>query len=267
MSELSKIALSQLASRELKAALRTASQAVHASPNDWHAQYALGQCLRFTGDFVNAIEALERSQRLAPVELPVLLALGIVRQLDGQHHSAISAFQKALAIDPDYVLAINSLAMTYRLMGDYEGAAESYESAMKALARKIVTTWCNKATSERLPHADSRNSLWIEHALYSALWLTANDGGVENLSWPTAELAERDAQTHFLEGWYWRDLADSSGKLTRFFCPNFFNSFHSQLLQGQIYNQLVGNRSSALRELGRLDEAEAHLQEAEDFSL
>ena len=53
----------------------------------------------------------------------------------------------------------------------------------------------------------------------------------------------------------------------KIFCPNFFNTFHDQLLRGQLYNHLMGNRSTVLHELGRFAEAEAHLEEAQDFTL
>jgi tetratricopeptide (TPR) repeat protein len=172
-----------------------------------------------------------------------------------------------VSIDPDYVLAINSLAMTQKLTGEFEKAVANYEVAIKALARGVVQSWTNSVTNERTGHADSRNSLWTEYAAYAALWLAANEDSIRSISWPTGDLAERDARTRFLEGWYWQDVQDSSGQNTRFYCPNFFNTFHNHLLRGQIYNHLIGNRGIVLRELGQNADAEAHLQEAEDFSL
>lgn len=203
---------------------------------------------------------------MAPQQLPVLLALGIAHQLHGHYDEAINLLQDALLIDPDYVLAINSLAMTHKLMGNFEESSANYELAAKALARTIVKSWSNSARSKRFKAAGSRNNLWAEHALYAALWLVAREASIDSLSWPTADIAERDATTGFLEGWYWKDDLES-GKGTRFFCPNFFNTFHDQLVIGQVYKDIVGNRGTVLMALGKVAEANAHFEEAEDFSI
>jgi len=265
MSDLSMLAVKQLERGDLSEARRLAAEAVQSSPDDWHAHYVLGQSLRFSNDFSEAAKALGRAHQLACNEPEVLLALGIARQHCGTYNAAIEAFRKALLIDPDYVLAINSLAMTQTLTGQFEEANSNYELALQALTRSIVKSWRNAANIERLPHADSRNSLWAEHAAYAALWLGARDL-MDGISWPTGEMAEDDKTTRELEGWYWNDLADTSGKKIRFYCPNFFTSFHSCLLKGQVYKDLVGNRSAVLNELGKTAEAVAHLEEAEDFS-
>jgi len=265
MSDLSMLAVARLARGDLREARRLAAEAAQSSPDDWHAHYALGQALRFSNDFSQAAKALGRAHQLACNEPEVLLALGIARQLCGTYDAAIDAFREALRIDPDYILAINSLAMTQKLAGRFEEANSNYELALQTLARSIVKSWRNAADNERLPHADSRNGLWAEYAAYAALWLGARDS-MEGISWPSGEMADGDEGTHALEGWYWNDRGDTAGKKIRFYCPNFFASFHACLLEGRVYKDLVGNRSTVLNELGKASDAVAHLEEAEDFA-
>jgi Flp pilus assembly protein TadD len=57
MSDLSNLALAHLGQQDLEPAVQIASEAVRECPDDWHAHYALGQCLRFTGNLSAAIEA------------------------------------------------------------------------------------------------------------------------------------------------------------------------------------------------------------------
>lgn len=97
------------------------------------------------------------------------------------------------------------------------------------------------------------------------MWLAVKES-IDGTTWPTAEIAKRDAETAYLEGWYWKDV-DDVGKRVRFYCPNFFNTFFDSLHRGGIYKDLVGNRSAVLSELGKWADGEVHLQEAEDFSV
>jgi tetratricopeptide (TPR) repeat protein len=247
----------------LPEALDLARQAVREFPCSWHAFYAFGQCLRFSGDVPGAIEALARANQLRPREPGTLLALGIARQLNGEHHLAISAFREAVEIDPDFVLAINSLAMTQKLMGEYEKADHNYCVALKALARAIVKRWHNSPGNHRV--GNPQFSLWAEHAMFAALWLAAHES-MEGIACSTPEMALRDAETGYLQGWYWSDIKDHEGKNFPLYYPNFFNSFHDELRKSGIYKVLVGNRSTVLSLLGRAEEAEVHLQEAIEFS-
>jgi hypothetical protein len=65
-----------------------------------------------------------------------------------------------------------------------------------------------------LPHWESRNSLWIEYALYGMTYLASSED-IDGVAWPTGELAEQDQRTHVFRGWYWQDSVDSSGKTWR----------------------------------------------------
>ena len=116
-----------------------------------------------------------------------------------------------------------------------------------------------------MPHWDSRNSLWTEHALFGAMYLIA-DSSVERLAWPAGETAERDARTQEFRGWYWKDQLDAEQKMTRLMYPNYFNTFCDRLKADSLYATIVGNRSTVLRLMGNIEEADKHVQEAEDFT-
>src|SRR5262249_35426112 len=55
-------------------------------------------------------------------------------------------------------------------------------------------------------------------------------------------------------------------KTTRLFYPNYFNTFCARLRADSRYATLVGNRSTVLRLMGKIDEADKFGQEAEDFT-
>ena len=47
--------------------------------------------------------------------------------------------------------------------------------------------------------------------------------------------------------------------------PNYFNTFCARLRADPLYANLVGNRSTVLRLMGNIEQADQHLKEAEDF--
>ncbi len=266
MSRESNRALELMASGQLDEAVRLAINAAQQTPEDWHAHYAVGQCYRYAQDYPKACASLVRANELYPRETTVLLALAIARQLNNEYVAAIDALRFALEIDPDYALAYNSLAMTQKLMGAYEKAAHNYDSGVRALARVIGKSLRNAEDSPRLPHWSSRQNLWTQYAMDVA-FSSAIDASAERVAWPTGEMAERDERTQEFQGWYWQDRVDAERKRTRLFLPNYFNTFCAQLRADSSYANFVGNRSTALRLMGNFDEADRHLQEAEDFML
>ena len=232
--------------------------------SDWHDYYAAGQSFRFAQDYPKACAALSRANELAPGQPPVLLALAIARQLNAEYTAAVDVLRLALEIDPDYAPAYNTLAITQKLMGANEKAAHNYDEGAKALARVIAKSLRNAEDSPRLPHWSSRSDLWNQYALDGALYLAAH-ASVARLAWPTGEMAERDARTREFLGWYWQDHLDAERKLTRLFLPNYFSTFCARLRADSLYANLIGNRGTVLRLMGNADEADQHLQEAEDF--
>jgi tetratricopeptide (TPR) repeat protein len=264
MSRESEEVLALIASGRLDEAGRLAV-ALPQDSDDWHDHYAVGQYCRFAQDYPKACTALSRANELSPRQPPVLLALAIALQLNAEYAAAIDALRLALEIDPDYALAYNTLAMTQKLMGAYEKAAHNYDAGAKALARVITKSLRNAEDSHRLPDGHSQQNLWLEYAAFGAIYL-ATHASVAHLAWPTGEMAERDSRTREFRGWYWQDHLDAERKLTRLFLPNYFNTFRARLRADSLYANLVGNRSTVLRLMGNIDEADQHMQEAEDFT-
>ena len=266
MSEKSNAAADYLNRADLGRAHDLACEAVRAHPLDWHGHYILGHCLNSMSDTFGAIKSFEKANELSPRTPTTLLALGIAKQSQGSYGEAIEAFKVALEVDPDFVPVINSLAMTQKLMGEPAKADHNYEHGLKTLAKNIVARLENRADNVRHPHADSRTHIWVTFANTALLWLATRDASIKAVALPTAEMAEEDVATGNLKGWYWYEFFDGSGQKTRLYYPNFFNTFHYSLVQSRIYKDLIGNRSTVLRMLGRDVEAEVHLQEAIDFS-
>lgn len=237
--------------------------------NDYYPLYGAGQCYRFSGMFPEAVGMLTKAANIAPEGAlgSVLRALGIARQKVGDLDGAIETLREAHRAEPESVEVFISFGMTRKLMGDYENAILNYDSGLKTLSRRIVglLSDANSASSARPPHWDSRNSIWTKYAFDAAIELCAANETVEGFAWPTGAMASEDQRTGFLEGWYWRDSPEPSGKFTRMFCPNFFSTFASQLREDSRYPILVGNISTSLRLLGRDDDSEHHREEAEDF--
>ena len=78
-------------------------------------------------------------------------------------------------------------------------------------------------------------------------------------------MAKRDARTQEYQGWYRQDYLDAERKPTRLFLPNYFNTFCARLRANSLYANLIGNRSTVLRLMRNIEEADQCLQEAEDF--
>lgn len=258
-------ALALMQSGWLDEASRLAATAIKKYPADYHGFYVVGQCFRYMENYMKACEALERAVALEPRQTPVHLALAIARQLNGEYSAAIEAIKPALELDRDYALGYNTLAMTQKLMGAYEKSAHNYEEGLKALARLTAKSLLNAEDSPRVSHRQSRGELWSEYAVFGALYLAA-DSSMDQIAWPTGEMAERDERTHEFRGWYWQDHQSPEQKRVRLFLPNYFNTFCNRLHDDSRYATLVGNRSTVLRLMGDVGEADRHLQEAEDFT-
>lgn len=264
MSKQSEEALALISHGQLGSASRMALAAVLKDPADWHTHYAIGQCYRYSKEFPQACVALARANELGPRRPPVLLALAIARQLNGEYVASVDAIRLVFEIDLNYAPAYNTLAMTQRLMGDFEKSAHNYDAGAKALSRSIVQSMLNAENNPRLPHRWSRADLWSEYAFGGAIHL-AGQASIERLAWPTGEIAEHDAKTQEYRGWYWQDSADAQGEVVRLFLPNYFNTFFARLRAEPIYANLMGNRSTVLRLIGKVDDADRCLMEAEDF--
>ncbi len=246
-------------------ALELYQQLIEAEPESWNYWYMAGQCHRFLGKLQDAERCMRHAVLLEPAETPVLNALGIVLQLQERYAEACRVFAQAIAVDPDHELAWNSLALTQRKAGEFEKAAHNYDAGLKALARKIVKAMKNSSSSSILKHRDTVGHLWVEHAMFGAMFLVTSADNIGSVAWPTGEQATEEERTEEHGGLFWQDLRQQDGTKQRLFFPNYFNTFRETLRQDGSYANLVGNRGTVLELLGRHDEAQQHFDEAQEF--
>ena len=112
---------------------------------------------------------------------------------------------------------------------------------------------------------ESKHDLFVEYAL-KAIVTRSVEEGVTEISWPTGEMALREAQTREHQGLFWVDRVAGNGK-NRLFLPNCFSTYYYVLANhyGRIYSSLIGNLGTVLEMTDRKDEARKHFEEAEEF--
>ncbi len=150
--------------------------------DDWSLLYMAGQCCRFQNDLNGAINYLSRAVKMNPREPRILLALGIAQQLNRAFADAIESLRQAIELDPDYVFAYNSLALTQKMIGDLEHAIYNYDAGVKALSRSIVKKMKNSRANNIYKHRDTRQNLWLEYAVFGAMYLCSVTGGIDGLA-------------------------------------------------------------------------------------
>lgn len=234
--------------------------------SQWNVFYMAGQCCRALNDIDGAIDYLSHAAELKGDEPSVFLALGIAFQLSSQWGNAVAAFRRAIEIDPDFEVAYNSLALTQQLSGELEKSLHNYDAGAKALARRIAKALQNNRTSPIFKTRETIGRLWLENAIYAALYLTSCDEGIKSMAWPTGEQAMEEEDTETRAGLYWVDQLNDKSETVRLFLPNFFNTIRELLKCQPIYSILIHGRGTVLVTLGRHEEARQHFDEATEFN-
>jgi len=266
MSDLSNMCLDYLRKGHAPQANELAMRAVKATPNDWHARYALGQCFQTAGQWVQAAAEYALADRLHPNDKVLLLALGIARQKERRFDLSKTALEQALVVDPDYEFAHNSLGMTLKAAGDNEAALAAYDAGLAAIARKTAIALQNNIAGPRYAYRISRNGLWLAQVKIGAAFLCRRDQMHLDPIMPSTEEFERDAKTAEFRGAMWSDYKNQMGLSGRKFTPNFVNGMFQGFANSGTYSTLVRNKGGALQAMGRGDEARAHDHEADDFA-
>lgn len=259
-------ALCLIQGKHFAEALHVLEHSLTLTPDNGETWHLAGQCRRALNDLDGAIACHARAAELLVDSSSVFLALGIALQLRDQWEEAIRAFARAIEIDPDFELAYNSLALTQKKCGELDKSLHNYDAGAKALARRISKSMRNERTNPILPHPDAVGTLWVEHAGYAALYLACDAEGIDGIAFPTAELVAQEARTHAHEGLYWTDQNQDGGKRIRLYLPNYFSAFHDALRRDTRYSTLIGNRGTVLELLGRSEEAQQHMDEADQFA-
>jgi len=250
---------------DVRKAFEIAINAVENDPRDWHCHFAVGRCLRQMNRFSEAIVAYEHALSLDRFHPEVFLALSIARQLNNQFEESIEAAMSAIELNPDYYNAFNTLGMTQKKQGEFEKASLNYESGANVLVRCIVKKLVNDRSSKIIPHRTTTYNLWTGYAIEGALFIGAT-ANIDKLAFPSDDFAEQEERTHEHGGLFWVDTQNEDGEKVRMFLPNFFNTMFKELSRDFAFSNFMGNRSTVLRLMGQEEEADKHLQEAQELS-
>lgn len=145
-------------------------------------------------------------------------------------------------------------------------ALEIYEEGMWALSRRIVIAMNkNHPSNPIFKHRDIQGKIWFKCAIFGAMYLGIIIDDVDQITWPTEDQTVEEERTEAHAGLYWEDMPWKENETSRFFLPNFFNTFQKLLMENRIYADLIGNRGTVLKLLGRHEEAHQHFEEASEF--
>ena len=101
-----------------------------ANPQDANVYNDLGIVFCYQNQHPNAIECFQQALSLNPNDVNAHYNLGIVFKEQGQFEQAIDCYQKALALKPNYVEAHNNLGMVFYQQSQLTKAIECYQQAL-----------------------------------------------------------------------------------------------------------------------------------------
>jgi DNA-binding winged helix-turn-helix (wHTH) protein/TolB-like protein/Tfp pilus assembly protein PilF len=107
-------------------------RAIDLSPSYATAYDGYGVCLAQRGQFDQALEQLERAQRLDPLSLVIQVHIGWVYFYSNRYDQAIEHYQRALEMDPNYVWARAHLSQAYEQKGMYTEAMDELRLVIAA---------------------------------------------------------------------------------------------------------------------------------------
>ena len=116
---------------QLEPALEIFKQAILFNPNSASAHNNLGNVLRQTGAFDEAIVSYSRATTLQPDFAMAHNNLGIAYWYNGNPQAACKSYATAIELQPDYADAHNNLGYALGERGDSAAAAASYRTAIK----------------------------------------------------------------------------------------------------------------------------------------
>jgi len=114
----------------LNEALRVASAACFAAPDEAEPHYAYGQAWLALGEAAKSERAFKEAIRLAPRSPDAWVSYGVARYRQGKVVDAIHAMRQALRNAPEHKAALANLGAFLRLNGDQEGAEKVLREAL-----------------------------------------------------------------------------------------------------------------------------------------
>jgi len=246
-------------------ALMLLDDEIEKNQDDWYPRYLSGLCAQCTGKPANALYHLREAVRLNDQENPPLRhALAVAYQAQAKYPEALDALRHALKTDPDHFPSMITLAMTQGLMGETEKASTNYDIALRKLARVVANELPNSPDNPIYKHEpwENQHNVWAKYAMEGAVFL-ANRDGVEGVSWPDGDQVDVEEAIEEHKGLLWTDSTNEEGKSVRMHWPNYFTTFRESFTRNAVYAEIISNRSGVLRLLGKTEEAERHLAEAQ----
>ena len=122
-------------------------RAVALDPGGAEANLIYGASLTFGGRPEEAIPVLQKSLRLDPLGSPsTFLQLGQALRITGKFEEAVSAFRKTLQRAPDNIIAHIALATTYSMMGREEEAHAEAAEVLRINPKFSVDSYAKRLT-------------------------------------------------------------------------------------------------------------------------
>lgn len=263
LEQLNENGVAAMRSKDWCAASQYFTQSLEKNESQAHINYMLGQCFRFLEDYPTAFEKLSIATRMDSRHKEWFLSLGIALQLNEQLKESLDALRKANMLDKDYDLAYNSAAITFRKLGEFMKAVSVYDMCAEAIIRKFLFTARNIREQQPSVFFETGTSIYVDYTL-KAMVEHSGRTGIDNVIFPTAELAATDYKERKYGGLLWIDEKTSEGN-RRLYLPNCFDTVRSMLASSQLYYMCLENKSQALLELGEDTLSRECLKEASIF--
>jgi tetratricopeptide (TPR) repeat protein len=113
-----------------------------AQPQEPIAWFILGSAYGESGQFTEAIKAIEQGLSINAKEANAWFILGNAYNESGQYTEAIKAYKQALSIDPENASAWYNLGNAYDEFGQYTEAIKAYKQAL-SINPEYVEAWHN----------------------------------------------------------------------------------------------------------------------------
>lgn len=119
-------------SAEFAAKILQLEQYLEQHPKDAEAWAQIGHLFYDSNQFVNAIDAYEKSLAIEPEKTGVITDLGVMYRRNKQPQKAIEAFDKAIAIDPAFETArFNKGVVLLHDLNDIPGGIRAWEELVE----------------------------------------------------------------------------------------------------------------------------------------
>jgi len=238
-------------------------QALRCKPQYAEALNNLGNALRDQGKLDDAIDAFQRAWQLRPDYAECHNNLGIALARQKKFGEAIQSYRRALALKPTFAEPQNNLGIVLAASGQAEKAVEAFRWAID-LKPGYVDALANLAlTLVDLGRLDEAIAAYRRAVALAPRAARLHNG----LGIALAKRGERDGEKEGERDTENDSLAPSgplsvSPSLPLSFLNEAIAAFRSAIEVDPNFAEAHNNLGNALRELGRLAEAEEHLRQA-----